>query len=75
MANKEKMIAIYIPESLIPELAGLTGPITLYMDKLHVNDGFAHAGDEFVTSLNTLRAVIKLAGVTPETFAIISGRT
>jgi hypothetical protein len=70
----EKMVIICVPESLIPGLAELSGPITLYMDKLHVDDGFAHTDDEFVTSLRTLGATVALAGVSPESLAIMLGR-
>lgn len=74
MLLNEKMLVIYVPESLIPGLAELNGPITLYMDKLHVEGGFAHADDEFVASLQTLSCAISLAGISPETLAIIAGR-
>lgn len=70
----EKMIVIRIPEALIPGLAELSGTITLYMDKLHVEGGFAHADDEFVTSLRSLSSASSLAGISPENLAKIVGR-
>lgn len=74
MSLNEKMVVICVPESLIPGIAELSGPVLLYMDKLHVEDGFALANDEFVVSLRTLPATMAMAGITPETFAIICGK-
>ncbi|WP_343529287.1 hypothetical protein [Yokenella regensburgei] len=74
MLLNEKMVVISVPESLIPGLAELSGPITLYMDKLHVDDGFAHADGEFVTSLQVLSGAIGLAGISQETLAIMLER-
>lgn len=74
MSSNEKMVVICVPESLIPGLAELSGPITLYMDKLHVDGGFAHADDEFVTSLRTLGPTIAMAGLSPGSLAIMLGR-
>lgn len=72
--GREGVIVIRVPECLIPGLAELSGPITLYMDKLSVDDGFAHSDDEFVASLSTLSSAIALAGIPPEMLAIMLKR-
>lgn len=74
MPLNKKMISISVPASLIPGLEDLSGPITLYMNKMHVDDGFAHANDEFVTSLGALNSAIDMAGIQPEVFAIMLRR-
>lgn len=73
-ATGERMLVVRIPEALIPGLTNLSGPVLLYLDKLKVEDGFALTENEFVASLDTLQTVISMAGVTPETFAILPTR-
>lgn len=74
MPLNEKMIVIYVPESLIPGLKELSGPITLYMNRLRAEDGFAHTDDEFVASIRTLSTALSLAGISPEIFATMMFR-
>lgn len=74
MPSDNNVVVICVPESLIPGLAELKGPVTLYMDKLRVEDGFAHADDEFVTSLRMLNDAVSSSGISPETLAIILER-
>ncbi|EMO5715846.1 hypothetical protein RVW00_000782 [Enterobacter bugandensis] len=62
-----------IPKSLIPSLAELEGPITLYMDKTRVVSGFAHEEDEFVASIRMLQNVVGF-GISPAKFARILER-
>lgn len=63
MPNREKVIAIYVPESLIPGLQELSGPVLLYLDRLCIVDGFALASDEYVTSIRMQRDVELLPGI------------
>lgn len=62
-----KTLNIEVPETLIPALGNedFNGPILLYMNGLHVTDGFALSESEFVTSLDALEQASMLAGLTP----------
>ncbi len=62
MSINENMIVIYVPESLIPGLRELTGPVLFDMDKLKVDGGFALADDEYVTSLQAQKEAEHLTG-------------
>lgn len=62
MSINENMIVIYVPESLIPGLRELTGPVLFDMDKLKIDSGFALAADEFVTSLRAQKEAEFLTG-------------
>lgn len=64
MSINENMIAIYVPESLIPGLRELTGPVLFDMDSLKIVGGFALAADEYVTSLRMQREAELMAGYT-----------
>lgn len=71
MSTNENMVAIYVPESLIPGLREFTGSILLNMDRLIVEDGFALTPEEFVTSLKMQGEAEMLAGVSTSAAAII----
>lgn len=71
MTIHKKKIAIYVPESLISGLSNYSGPVLFYMQKLYVEDGFALADDEFVTSIRMLSDGCKRAGISPITLAIM----
>ncbi|MGC4125042.1 hypothetical protein [Enterobacter sp.] len=72
MAAREKMIAIYVPASLIPGFDQHVGPVLFYMDRLRVEDGFALAENEYVTTLERYAEACKMAGVYPDNLAIIT---
>lgn len=74
MHTDESMIAIYVPESLIPGIRELSGSVLLYVERMHVEDGFALAADEFVASLKVLREAGILAGTCCNCDATISSR-
>ncbi|QMB04054.1 MULTISPECIES: hypothetical protein [Citrobacter] len=71
MSINENMIVIYVPESLVPGLRELTGPVLFDMDKLRVDSGFALAPDEFVTSLRMLAEAELMSGYQKNSIAII----
>ena len=71
MPLEKNMVLICVPESLIPNLAQMSGPVLLYLNKLTVEDGFALEADEFVTYLRSIQAAMTMSGVTPESFAIM----
>lgn len=62
MSINENMIVIYVPESLIPGLRELTGPVLFDMDKLKVDGGFALRADEFVTNPLMQKEADRIAG-------------
>lgn len=66
MTTNENMIVIYVPESLITGLRELSGPVLFNMDRLRVEDGFALAADEYVTSLAMQLEAEQLAGIKRE---------
>lgn len=74
MISEQKFIVISVPESLIPNLDGLVGPVLLYLDHLRVEDGFALEPEEFVTSIPAYREACALAGISCHTAAIIKPR-
>lgn len=71
MVLQQKYIVISVPESLIPDLGGIVGPVLLYLDRLQVADGFALAPEEFVTSISAYHEACILAGIRGHTAAII----
>ncbi|TKV21908.1 hypothetical protein [Citrobacter sp. wls613] len=71
MSINENMIVIYVPESLVPGLRELTGPVLFDMDKLRVDSGFALAPDEFVTSLRMLAEAELMSGYQKNSITII----
>lgn len=62
MSTDGEMIAIYVPESLIPGLRELTGPVLFDLDKLQVDGGFALADDEYVTNPRMQKEAEMMAG-------------
>ncbi|EKS7425959.1 hypothetical protein QCK43_000693 [Enterobacter cancerogenus] len=68
-----KNFNIEVPGPLIPALESekFNGAILLYMDGLHVVDGFALNESEFVTSLDALEQASMLAGFSPSGSGII----
>ncbi|WP_234262279.1 hypothetical protein [Klebsiella aerogenes] len=74
MVSQQKFIVISVPESLIPDLDGLVGPVLLYLDHLQVEDGFALAPGEFVTSITAYNEACILAGTSSPGTAIIKAR-
>lgn len=74
MHTDESMIAIYVPESLIPGIRELSGSVLLYVERMHVEGGFALTTDEFVASLKVLREAGILAGSCCHCDATISNR-
>ncbi|OAT26705.1 hypothetical protein M976_02866 [Buttiauxella ferragutiae ATCC 51602] len=70
--KKEGFIVIYVPESLIPELTQHCGPVLFYLDALSVDDGFALAEDEFVTSVRRYSETCALAGIKINDIDILS---
>ncbi|MCY1698638.1 hypothetical protein OVA10_11340 [Lelliottia sp. SL45] len=74
MHTDESMIAIYVPESLIPGIREFSGSVLLYVERMHVEGGFALTTDEFVASLKVLREAGILAGNCCHCDATISNR-
>lgn len=74
MTAREKMIAIYVPESLIPDLLHHVGPVLFYMDNLMVEDGFALAKDEYVASVISHAEASIMAGMPLGSIAIIENQ-
>lgn len=72
MTAREDMIAIYVSESLIPNLRQHVGPVLFYMDNLVVDDGFALAKGECVVSIASFTEASIMAGILPGSVAIIS---
>lgn len=70
----DKILTISVRESLIPGLAGMCGPILLYVTELQVEDGFALASDEFVTSVAALTSALSMTGIPDGFFAKMSER-
>ena len=71
MNSTENMIVIYVPETLIVGLRELVGPVHLNLNKLLVEDGFALAPDEYVTSLRVQKEAEVMAGISHSCAAII----
>lgn len=63
MYTEEKMVTIYIPETLIMDIYHFKGAVLLYLDALEVEGGFALTADEYVTSCKLEREVRRLAGL------------
>ncbi|MEZ2600774.1 hypothetical protein [Kluyvera intermedia] len=74
MHEKEKMIAIYIPEALIPNVCTFKGEVLLCLDCLKVLDGFTLGKEEFVASVVSYSEGLRLAGLPVDSVAIIQLR-
>lgn len=74
MTTTDKTLTISVRESLIPGLVDMSGPVLLYVTDLQVEDGFALASDEFVTSVAALTSALSMAGIPDGFFARMSER-
>ncbi|WP_161617431.1 hypothetical protein [Yokenella regensburgei] len=74
MKSNKRIITISIPESMIPGLRELSVPVLLYLDHLHVEDGFALRKDEYVTSLKAEEEVRRMTGLPSAKVVIMDGQ-
>lgn len=63
MPSKEKMVALYIPEALIPWIHNFKGDILLNINKLAVEGGFALKTGQFVTSVSEYERMRVMVGL------------
>lgn len=63
MLIKEKMVAIYVPERLIPGICSFKGDILLNINRMTVEGGFSLKKGEFVTSVNEYERTRAMVGL------------
>jgi len=66
MFIKEKMVAIYVPERLIPGICSFKGDILLSINRLTVDAGFSLKKGEFVTSVDQYERMRTMVGLKDE---------